>query len=232
MGRRGAPYRRSPITSGDVESLEHHHGGGATRTGGSGRPDFCWSWRRTGPTVQTGRRTAFAWMGWVGLGRVGSSRPSPCIRMLGPRSFSGLAQREGRKKGFIRSCAYGWHPPGSGPGLAPPYPHPTLLPAPATHPHTRRRVQNSTRPATRRVCGTRRVPAKVHRRGESTAADLGAAARTRRPAGAARPPLRQRRQGRAAASPSPWLAGRRRGQGAPPPSSRRGQGAPPPSSPD
>jgi hypothetical protein len=34
----------------------------------------------------------------------------------------------------------GWHPTGSGPGLAPPYPHPILVPAPATRPHTRHRI--------------------------------------------------------------------------------------------
>jgi hypothetical protein len=54
----------------------------------------------------------------------------------------------------------GWHPPGSGPGLAPPYPHPALLLAPATRPHTRRRVQISTIPVPHRVFETRWVPAR------------------------------------------------------------------------
>jgi hypothetical protein len=57
-----------------------------------------------------------------------------------------------------------WHPPGSRPGLAPPYPHPALLPTPATRPHTRRRVQVSTIPAPHWVFQTRQVP--VSRRQE------------------------------------------------------------------
>jgi hypothetical protein len=57
-----------------------------------------------------------------------------------------------------RTASSGWHSPGSGPGLAPSYPHPALLPVPATRPHTRRRVQNGTRPALGQVCETRWVP--------------------------------------------------------------------------
>jgi hypothetical protein len=46
-------------------------------------------------------------------------------------------------------------------GMPPPYPPPPPLPATTTRLHTRRRVQNSTRPVPRWVPATRRGPAKV-----------------------------------------------------------------------